>query len=451
MGVDTKPQVFEREDKVYIVAPLSVTNPGQSEVEQYAFAEALKSEAPNENILWLRGHYVEADRPNTNGQQWTAGDLAIAELTPRLMPVTIMHDPSTAVGLIADAKLSTPQKDQVARARIDTSLAVWEHRFGDIAAECRHNYENGELMQSMECLPGYFECAECGKNIPNVAGVDPRPLLCEHLSGANGEVAARILRNVVFTGTGLIFGSRGSRGAFDEAHLDVFQDEVAEAHQKSHAPQSSKKRTPQRSRPKMGEITIEQSEFAELQKRPSQEELAAAVKRAEDAEEAKAQAEKDKEAAEIAKKTAEDEKAESDKKLKEAEEVANQTELADSRYSKLGSKFLAKLPESIASKLKDQAKTMKDEEWSSRLEELSELVKVKSDEKLSEQEEAEAKENGGGGEGGSGSEEEFTAEQIARAGAGSGSGSGSAPSPQARAGVFSGLYAKGTGQDTGKQ
>lgn len=442
MGVATKPQVFEREDKVYIVAPLSVTNPGQSEVEQYAFAEALRSEAPNENILWLRGHYVEADRPNANGQQWTAGDLAIAELTPRLMPVTIMHDPSTAVGLIADAKLSTPDKDQVARARIDTSLAVWEHRFGDIAAECRHNYENGELMQSMECLPGYFECAECGKNIPNVAGVDPRPLLCEHLSGANGEVAARILRNVVFTGTGLIFGSRGSRGAFDEAHLDVFQDEVAEAHQKSHAPKTSKKRTPQRSRPKMGEITIEQSEFAELQQRPSKEELAAAVKRAEDAEEAKAQAEKDKEAAEIAKKKAEDEKAEAEKKVEEAEEKANQAELADSRYETLGSKFLKKLPESIASKLKEQAKTMKDDEWSSRLEELSELVGVKSDEKLSDEEAAE--EPGTGGEGGS--EEEFSAEQIANAGLGSSGSGGKAPSAQAKAGVFSGLYAKGTGK-----
>lgn len=437
------PQVFEREDKVYIVAPLSVTNPGRSEVEQFAFAEALKSEAPNENILWLRGHYVEADKPNSNGQQWTAGDLAIAELTPRLMPVTIMHDPSTAVGLIADAKLSTPDKDQVARARIDTSLAVWEHRFGDIAAECRHNYDNGELMQSMECLPGYFECAECGKNIPNVAGVDPRPLLCEHLSGANGEVAARILRNVVFTGTGLIFGSRGSRGAYNEAHLDVFQDEVAESHQKSHEPKSSKKRPPQRSRPKMGEITIEQSEFAELQQRPSKEELAAAVDRAEKAEEAKVQSDKDKEAAEIAQKKAEDERDEKAKDLEKAEEAKNQTELAESRYGKLGSKFVAKLPESVASTLKDQAKTLKDEEWSKRVEELSELVGVKSDENLTDEEKAAAAEKGGG-EGDS--EEEFTAEQIANAGAGSGGGGGKEPSAQARAGVFSGLYAKGTGQ-----
>jgi hypothetical protein len=195
----------------------------------------------------------------------------------------------------------------------------------------------------------------------------------------------------------------------------------------------------------MGEITIEQSEFAELQQRPSKEELAAAVKRAEDAEEAKAEAEKAKEAAEIAKKTAEDEKAESDRKLQDAEEKANQAELADSRYETLGSKFLKKLPESIASKLKEQAKTMKDEEWSSRLEELSELVGVKSDEKLTEEEAAE--EPGASGSEAS-SSEEFSAEQIAKAGLGSSNGIGKSPSPQVRAGVFSGLYAKGTGRES---
>lgn len=196
----------------------------------------------------------------------------------------------------------------------------------------------------------------------------------------------------------------------------------------------------------MGEITIEQSEFAELQQRPSKEELAAAEKRAKDAEEAKAQAEKDKEAAEIAKKKAEDEKAASDTKLQEAEEKANQVELADSRYKDLGSKFLKKLPESIASKLKEQAKTMKDDEWSGRLEELSELVGVKSDEKLSDEEAAEEPETGGGT---GGNEEEFSAEQIANAGLGSSAGTGGkAPTAQAKAGVFGGLFAQGTGKDS---
>ena len=438
MAKVAQPQAFQRGENVYIISPLAVAKPTKGEIEEYAFADALKSEAPNENLLWLRGHYVEADRPNANGQEWSAGELSLTQMTPRLMPVTIMHDPSTAVGLIADAKLSTPDKDHVARSRIDTSLAVWAHRFPDIAAECQHNFEQGSLMQSMECLPGYFECTECGQHVPNTAGIDPRPLMCEHLSGVNGEVAARRLRDVVFTGTGLIFGSRGSRGAYDEAHLDVFQDEVAEFHTKSHEPQT--KRKPSRSKPKMGEITIEQSEYAELQKRPSKEELAAAETRATEAEEAKAKAETEKEAAEVAQKTAEDSKAEADKKLKDAEEVANQGKLAEERVAKLGKGFLKKLPESIASKLKEQAKSLKDEEWTARLEELAELVKVKPDAELSEEERAEEESTS----------EEFTAEEVAAAGAGASTGGGKAPTSGAKSSVFGSLFAQETATPSDK-
>jgi hypothetical protein len=43
---------------------------------------------------------------------WTAGELAIKGLTPMLMPVTVMHDPRTAVGAIADLALRTPEKRQ---------------------------------------------------------------------------------------------------------------------------------------------------------------------------------------------------------------------------------------------------------------------------------------------------------------------------------------------------
>lgn len=428
-GVLEKAQVFSRGEHVYIVAPLAVSRPQKSEIEQFAFAEALKAEAPNEHIMWLRGHYVEADRPNANGQMWTADDLALTHLSPRLMPVTIMHDPSTAVGLIADAKLSTPDADSVPRSRIDTSLAVWQHRFPEIAEECEHNFNEGTLMQSMECLPSYFECAECGRSVPNSAKIDPRPLMCEHLTGGNGEVAARILRDVVFTGTGLIFGTRGSRGAYDEAHLDVFQDEVAEFHTKSHQPQKKTRKLPRSKRT----MEIENSEYAELQQRPTKEALAEEKARADEAEEAKATAERKAEEAEIAKKAAEDDRDEVKARLEEAEEAVNQEKLSKERVAKLGKGFLKKLPESIASKLEEQAKSMKDDEWTSRLEELSELVGVKTDEGLTREEEAEEEER-----------EEFSAEEVAAAGLGKSPGSGNAPTPQAKAGVFGELFKSGS-------
>jgi hypothetical protein len=148
-----KTSIQEHGDHVYITSPVQLYEPDAAAIEQFAFATDLRSAAPNPKLLWLRGQYVEADNANSNGDQWTAGDLGIKALTPVLMPITVMHDLRSAVGTIADAKLLTPEKDNVPRARIDTVLAVWEHRFPEVAAEARINASQGTLMQSMECVP----------------------------------------------------------------------------------------------------------------------------------------------------------------------------------------------------------------------------------------------------------------------------------------------------------
>jgi hypothetical protein len=93
--------------------------------------------------MWLRGQYVEADHPNRNGAQWRAGELALKKLTPLLMPITVMHDPRTAVGTIADVKLLTPEQDNVPASRLETYLALWAHRFPEIAREAELNASGG--------------------------------------------------------------------------------------------------------------------------------------------------------------------------------------------------------------------------------------------------------------------------------------------------------------------
>ena len=148
--VQAQARVWDQGDHLYITAPLQLWTPDVSQIEELAFVDTVRNMSPNENIVWLRGQYVEADNPNANGAEWTAGELSIKALTPRLMPVTVMHDPSTAVGVIADAKLLTPEADKVERARIDTVLALWGHRFPDAVGEAVHNARNGMLMQSME-------------------------------------------------------------------------------------------------------------------------------------------------------------------------------------------------------------------------------------------------------------------------------------------------------------
>jgi len=441
------PMIFERGDKLYIVAPVSPFTPGDTEIEEYAFAEQLKKLAPNENLMWLRGQYVEADVPNRNGQQWQSGELAIKSLTPMLMPVTVMHDPRTAVGTIADAKLLTPEGDNVPRARIDTSLAIWKHRFPEVCEEAQVNYEQGTLMQSMECISPQYSCAECGELFQKLPQGAERKNWCAHLKEAAG-LGARILGNVVFTGTGLIFGTEGATGAFDKAHLDIFQEEVAEFHDRSHRDKrQTQSRDRSRRKRRMDPIEISREEYAELQKRPTKDDLDAANKRADDAETAKAEAESKAEELEAGKTKAEGERDEAVKERDSLKENAEQAKLRDERMGKLGKDFKAKLGDFTADRLRADAAKLSDEDWTARLQEVSEMVGVKPDEGG----EGDPENKGGGGEGGenasrNGGDPEFSREEVARSQAGSGSGGsggsggeGKEPSQAERSSVMRGL------------
>ena len=173
--VPTSQGFFEDGDHLYLQTPVQKITPTDAEIAEYAFSKAVKQNAPNENIMWFKGSYVEADEANANGAQWTAKELSVKSLTPMLMPVTVMHDPRTAVGTIADAKHLTPVTDGVARVKIDTVLALWAHRFPDAAREAEVNAERGSLMQSMECYSPWYECSECGERFHKLPGVPSTP------------------------------------------------------------------------------------------------------------------------------------------------------------------------------------------------------------------------------------------------------------------------------------
>src|SRR4051794_11303414 len=170
---------------MYLVTPVAPFTPEQSEIEEYAFADVLKH-APNPHIVWMRGQYVEADRPNLNGAMWLSDELAVKSLTPNFMPVTVMHDPRTAVGLIADTRLVQAGENGVARARLDNTIGLWGHRFPEAVEEALANYQSGELMQSMECKPGYYDCSECGTRYPKLPGGAEEANWCAHLKGVQG-------------------------------------------------------------------------------------------------------------------------------------------------------------------------------------------------------------------------------------------------------------------------
>ena len=354
--------ILDRNSKLYLTTKVSVVEPTDEEVAGYSFAESVKSSSPNDSILWLKGEYVQGDAPNKNGQMWTSEELSIKSLTPKLMPVTVMHDFNTAVGVIADTKLFDGENASHG-ARIETVLAIWAHRFPEAASEIAHNHEAGTLMQSMECDARQFECSECAQVFSKPVSADD---LCSHIR--NGEAARRLL-NVNFTGTGLIFGSRGAQGANPNAFLEEVSAEVASWSDKRMS-------DPKKKRSKKMTIEIEQSKYDELTARPTQEQLEEVRKELSALADEKTKLEDAAEKLEIENKKVSDELAEANAKISEAAEAVAQDELAKERLAEVSKDLTNALTEKIKSRLAEQARVLSDEDWSDRIEELSELVDV---------------------------------------------------------------------------
>lgn len=364
--------IREHGDHVYLLSPVALYEPEQAEIETFAFAADLRSAAPNPKIMWLRGQYVEADAPNRNADEWTEGELAIKALTPVLMPVTVMHDMRSAVGTIADARLLTPAEHQVPRARIDTTLAVWAHRFPETAQECAINARQGTLMQSMECLAPFYDCSACGRMFRRTPSWQKE--WSEHVAShadstaSDGRSPSRKLRNVTFTGVGLIFGTRGARGAMPSAHLHV--EELAAMHREAHEGTTSK---PAR---RKNTVDIEDSKYEALVagKAEGESKVSDLTAKLADAERKIETLEAD--ALRVA------EERDSFKAAAEAaEEKARVIAMRDERLAALGAGFRAKLDklETTAKRVRDQAAALSDEDWTARLEELEETLGVKRD------------------------------------------------------------------------
>lgn len=399
-----RPHVFERGDKVYLTTPLTLVTPTEAQIEEFAFASAVKVKAPNEHLGWLQGRYVEAGRANLNNAMWLSDELALKSLTPMLMPVTVMHDPRTAVGTIADCKLVGADSEAASTSRIDTILALWRHRFPDIWEEAEHNINDGTMMQSMECLSPWYTCSECGQQYIKLHEGKEQASWCDHLRSNSSR---RILGDVCFTGTGLIFGTRGGQGAYTEAHLDHFQDEVAEFHTKAHIDGNYTGRDAHN----MALVQIDESELANLRRERDE----ARTGREDEATKVRDLTPKlEKAEADVTSLTTRAETAE-----KERDELKGQTErasLRDKRLGELGQGFTAKLGEFTRARLGELAATLSDDDWEIALKEREELAGVKRDDKGEAGSTTTA-----GGEGGSGGGTEtasgsgaFSDEEVAK-------------------------------------
>ena len=169
----------------------------------------------------------------------------------------------------------------------------------------------------------------------------------------------------------------------------------------------------------METVEIAKSEYDELRARPQRSELDELTARAE-------KAEKDLEAAETAKVKAESDTAELQTKVEAAEERARQSTLRDERLEALGDGFLAALGEKTKERLRAQACSLADDDWTARLEELEELT-------------GKTRALGGEGKGQGQGDGTFTSDEVGRFQGGGGNGDPREPTPNQRRSVFAGL------------
>lgn len=144
------------EDKLYLNAPASLVTSNDALATadlQFSWAEDYMTD--NESVLWVLAKYVEADRPNGNGQMWTFADLVEAQDTIRYSPMNVLHR-GEAVGVWVNQRMIYPLDDSsnfIDHPFIEVLGALWGMRNPEVAALVGSAYNEGSLFVSMECIP----------------------------------------------------------------------------------------------------------------------------------------------------------------------------------------------------------------------------------------------------------------------------------------------------------
>lgn len=162
-------------------------------------------------VTWIAGDFVEADKPNSNTQYWTAGDLEVAEYTIQYAPLNMVHKFRTPVGFFAETrqvKMNRPLKavgtegaaEATGSMKIQALSGMWSHIFPFESAQVEAANDEGLLFYSMECRGSHLKCAGengCGETFK----YDDVSAQCKHLTERS---SIRHIVNPVFRGGALI-------------------------------------------------------------------------------------------------------------------------------------------------------------------------------------------------------------------------------------------------------
>jgi hypothetical protein len=224
--------VFDRGHSTYLVNSAHLIK-SQTEVSADLAAAVVDPEWNVEKsspfVQWIAGDFVEAEKPNSNTQYWTAGDLEVAEYSIRYAPLNMIHRFRTPIGFFAATKSIKLEKEHAEEGasplKISALSGLWSHIFPFESAQVQAADDAGLLFYSMECRGSHLVCGTdesknlhgCGEQFDYMA-VDDH---CEHLQK---RTSVRHIVNPVFRGGAAIVPP--VRPGWKAAHASVLSSAV---------------------------------------------------------------------------------------------------------------------------------------------------------------------------------------------------------------------------------
>lgn len=213
---------LERNGRVFFTNVAQLVR-SEADVPNEHASEWASTSSKNPFIKWITGNFVESDRPNTNRQFWTAGDLAMAEYSIRGAPLNMVHKIRQPIGFFQDTNTVTLAPDDEAATtplKIEALAGMWTHLFPFESALVDAADERNLLYYSMECRGTHLICAGdqgCGEKFDYMKPATH----CEHLKD---RASIRHIVNPTFRGGALIVPP--VRPGWSGATATVFQETV---------------------------------------------------------------------------------------------------------------------------------------------------------------------------------------------------------------------------------
>jgi hypothetical protein len=196
--------IVEGAHKVVLAGSASVVDDSR----EFAWAE--KHVTKQEDMKFVLGNFVEADRANSNGHIFPLEDLQTAVHTIPHKPLNMIHIPHRIVGTMMAAELVYPTGESAADGEeahpiVEALAGYWHYYFPEQWPAIQMAHNEGSLFFSMESVPEKITCRGkgtfegCGETFEYAGRTSDG--YCAHLN----EVASRkTLHRPHFTASALI-------------------------------------------------------------------------------------------------------------------------------------------------------------------------------------------------------------------------------------------------------